>query len=53
MEIQTEEVIDIIKPLTYDPMHPGLDNLSPRQLDSLKKVAHMKDNDINMSKSQK
>ena len=30
MEIVTEEVIDIVKPLTFDPMHPGLENLSPR-----------------------
>ena len=53
MEIQTEEVIDIIKPLTYDPMSPGLNNISPRQFIELKKLAHMNDNDINMSKSQK
>ena len=33
MEIETEEVVDVVKPLTYDPMHPGLENLSPRQLE--------------------
>ena len=50
MEIQTEEVIDIVKPLTFDPMHPGLENLSPRQLEQLKKLAHLNDNDMSMTK---
>ena len=29
MEIQTEQEIDIVRPKTFDPMHPGLVNLSP------------------------
>ena len=32
MEIQTEQEIDIVRPKTFDPMHPGLVNLSPNQL---------------------
>ena len=28
-EIETEHEIDIVKPATFDPMHPGLVNLSP------------------------
>ena len=32
MELHTEEEIDIVKPQTFDPAHPGLGNLSPNQL---------------------
>lgn len=50
MEVQTEEEVDIDKPLTFDPMHPGLENLSPRQFEQLKKLAHLNDNDMTMTK---
>jgi len=49
LEIQTEEEIDIVKPQTFDPMHPGLVNLSPNQLNSLKRLASLRDNDEPMT----
>ena len=45
-----EQVIEI--PRTYDPNDPGLANLSPAQLERLKALAHMKDNDIPMQPDQ-
>ena len=47
-----EEEVDIVKPQTYDPTHPGLANLSPDQLEQLKKLAYMNDNDIPMNENQ-
>ena len=42
-------MIDIVRPATFDPMHPGLANLSPSQLDQLKILAQLKDDDKDLS----
>jgi len=49
MEIQTEEEIDIVKPVTFDPMHSGLVNLSPLQLADLKVLAAKRDDEQPMT----
>ena len=36
----------------FDPTHPGLANLSPRQLARLKELAHKKDNDEDMTRGE-
>ena len=45
LEIQTEEEIDIVKPRTFDPNHPGLLNLSPKQIKRFMNLADKRDNE--------
>ena len=48
-ELEEEEEIDIVKPQTFDPQHPGLINLSPNQVADLRRLADKRDNDELMS----
>ena len=52
-DIQADEVVELTVPLTFDPTHPGAVNLSPIQLEQLKKLAHMEDEGMYLTPAQR